>query len=153
MEKKWIFMSFSEGLKAVKDGRVDAVTLYAGMPNAGVMDITTTHDCNLIGLTKDIQQKIAKEYPYMVPMVIPANTYKGVDKDVLTLSIAGVVYAAEALSANITYRIVKTVHDNLDQLTRGHKAFKKWQFTPDVGNLIPLHEGAKKYYKELGLIK
>ena len=153
MERKWVFMSFTEMIRSLKDGRIDAGQVYAGMPNAGVMDISTTHGIDLIGLTEDIQKKLVKEYPFFSPEIVPANMYKGVTKDVRVVASSSLVFADKDFSADMVYKIVKTVHDNLDQLARGHKAFERWKFDPAAGNLIPLHEGAKRYYKEKGLLK
>jgi TRAP transporter TAXI family solute receptor len=151
--KKFVFLTFTEGVKALKDGRIDAAQVYAAMPNSTVMDIASTHDIDLVGLTKDVQQKLAKEYPYFVPETIPANTYKGVDHDVLVVGSSSAIFAEKDFPEDLVYTIVKTVHENIDTLAKGHIAFKKWRFNPNIGNLIPLHEGAKRYYKELGLLK
>jgi len=153
MAKKWVFLTFAEGVRAVKDGRIDAAQVYAGMPNATIMDIASTHDIDLIGLTEDIQQRLVKKYPFFIAETIPANTYKGVDRDVLVVSSSAAIFAEKDLSADIVYKITKTVHENIDTLAQGQQVFKQWKFNPDIGNLIPLHEGAKRYYKELGLLK
>ena len=51
-------------------------------------------------------------------------------------------------------QIVKTVHANQQWLTKNvHKAIGRWEFHPSVNKLAPLHPGAKRYYKEIGLLK
>jgi TRAP-type uncharacterized transport system substrate-binding protein len=52
------------------------------------------------------------------------------------------------------YEIVKTIHQNQEWLTKNvHAAVARWRFDPSTGNLAPLHPGAAKYYKEIGLLK
>jgi TRAP transporter TAXI family solute receptor len=153
MERKWVYQSYSEAIKALKDGRIDAAMVYAGMPTSSVMDVATTHAIDLIGLSKEVQDQLVKDYPFFIQETIPADTYKGVDKDVAVVSTASIVCAEEEFSPDIVYQVIKTVHKNQKKLAEGHKAFKRWQFIPQVDNLVKLHEGAKRYYKEIGLLK
>ncbi len=153
MERKWVYQSYSEAVKALKDGRIDAAMIYAGMPTSSVMDISTTHDIDLIGLSQEVQDALVKAHPFFIQETIPAGTYKGIDKDVQVVSVASVVCAEKDFSPDLVYQITKTVHQNQNKLGQGHKAFKRWKFIPQVGNLNELHEGAKRYYKEIGLLK
>jgi TRAP-type uncharacterized transport system substrate-binding protein len=48
---------------------------------------------------------------------------------------------------------LKTINDNIDTLGGVHKIFSSW--TPEVGYAdygLPLHPGAEKFYKEVGVI-
>ncbi|RLC20647.1 MAG: C4-dicarboxylate ABC transporter substrate-binding protein, partial [Deltaproteobacteria bacterium] len=52
------------------------------------------------------------------------------------------------------YTVVKAVFENFDQFKKLHPAFanlKKEEMIKD-GLSAPLHNGAKKYYKEAGLL-
>ena len=54
----------------------------------------------------------------------------------------------------MVYAITKEVFENLDQFKKLHPAFanlKKEEMIKD-GLSAPLHDGAKKYYKEAGLM-
>jgi hypothetical protein len=55
----------------------------------------------------------------------------------------------------VIYEIVKAVFENFDDFKKLHPAFavlKKEEMIKD-GLSAPLHDGAKKYYKEAGLMK
>jgi len=56
---------------------------------------------------------------------------------------------------NVVYAVVKAVFENFDTFKKFHPAFAhltKEQMIKD-GLSAPLHRGALKYYKEIGLIK
>ncbi|MDG2670834.1 TAXI family TRAP transporter solute-binding subunit, partial [Vibrio parahaemolyticus] len=60
-----------------------------------------------------------------------------------------------AVPEEVVYNVVKAVFENFDDFRRLHPAFanlKKEEMVKD-GLSAPLHPGALKYYKEVGLIK
>ncbi|WP_413699802.1 TAXI family TRAP transporter solute-binding subunit [Psychromonas sp. KJ10-10] len=54
----------------------------------------------------------------------------------------------------LTYQLVKSVFENHDEFIKLHPAFKYLKKHEMVFNSItaPLHSGASRYYKEVGLI-
>jgi TRAP transporter TAXI family solute receptor len=67
---------------------------------------------------------------------------------------ATVVSSAKVPEKSV-YAVVKAVFENLDDFKKLHPAFKNLKKTEMVKDSLsaPLHAGAKKYYKEAGLIK
>jgi TRAP-type uncharacterized transport system substrate-binding protein len=59
------------------------------------------------------------------------------------------------MSVDEAYIITKTIFEAQDYLLNVHAAFK-W-LTPEnavsLGNVLDLHEGAKKYLREVGALK
>jgi TRAP-type uncharacterized transport system substrate-binding protein len=52
------------------------------------------------------------------------------------------------------YRITKAMFENVKDIAAAHKQGEYIQLkTALVGSTIPLHPGAEKYYKEVGLLK
>lgn len=97
--------------------------------------------------------KIEAKYPSLPREVIPAGTYKNQTADIHTYTEAGPWVCNASLPEKLVYQIVKTIHQNQPWLTRNvHKAIGRWKFDPGVKVLVPLHPGAVKYYKELGLM-
>jgi len=148
------YLSFREGVEALKDGRVDVANVTAGFPNAAVMDVATVRKVRIIDFSKEDLDLISKKYPFLPPITIPAGTYRGQDKDVHTFTLTGPWVANKDIPEEVIYEIMKTVHENRDWLVKNvHKAIAQWKFDPSVGNICPLHPGAIKYYKEIGLLK
>jgi TRAP transporter TAXI family solute receptor len=144
----------SKGADAFKDGRIDVVFGDVGWPNSTFMDITTVRDVKILSFPEDVLKKIESAYAELPPEIIPAGTYKGQDKDINTYTEAGPIVCRADLPEELVYQIVKTVFENQDWLTKNvHKAIGRWKFEPSVGKLAPLHPGAKRFYKEIGLLK
>jgi hypothetical protein len=54
----------------------------------------------------------------------------------------------------MAYRMAKAMYDNIDTLYAAHNAAKAIKRENAVNGMpIPLHPGAEKYYREVGLIK
>lgn len=65
-----------------------------------------------------------------------------------------VVSVDRSLSDEVAYQITKAVFENFDTFKRLHPAFsllKKENMIKD-GISVPLHTGAIRYYKEVGLL-
>ncbi len=147
------YLSFSEGVEALKDGRVDVALVMAGYPNASVTDIATLRKIRLLDYSKEDLEGLEKAYPFCPPVVIPAGTYPGQDQDVHTFTTPGPMAVNKDIPEQAVYEIVKAVHTNQAKLIKSHKAFSLWRFDPSVGKLAPLHPGAERYYKEIGMLK
>lgn len=143
-----------KGVDGFKDGRIDVVFGDAGFPNSSFMDLCTTRDVKILSFTPSELKKISDKYPSLPEEIIPAGTYKGNDKDIHTYTESGPWIVNADLPEELVYQIVKTIHQNQAWLTKNvHKAIGRWKFDPSVGKLAPLHPGAVKYYKEIGLLK
>ncbi len=148
------FLSFREGVEALKDNRVDVACVQAGFPTSTVMDINTVRDIRLINISKKNLEKIEKAFPSMPPITIPAGTYRGQDQDVHTWNTPGPMICNKDLPEQAVYEIVKVLHKHKDWLVENvHRFCKYWEFSPVVQKYCPLHPGAARYYKEIGLLK
>jgi uncharacterized protein len=60
----------------------------------------------------------------------------------------------EEVSIDIVYGMTKALWTNLDQLVAAHSAAKAIDIKHALDGMpLPLHPGAEKYYKEVGIIK
>ena len=150
-------LSQTEGVAALKDGTVHAMTLQAAFPCSGVMDVNAARDLVLIPITQELFDKVNVEIPAAVPVTIPAGTYSDVDYDVLAVGVPNpVVVSAELMSEDVAYELTKVI---LENATEGKYALVLThpiaaQMTPENACKcpIPLHPGAEKYYKEVGVL-
>jgi uncharacterized protein len=92
--------------------------------------------------------------PAYQPSVIPATTYTGQTEDVPTAAIPNFLVTHAGVPDDTVYRIVKAMYDNLDTLHAAHSAARVIKRENAIkGMPIPLHPGAERYYREVGLIK
>jgi len=57
------------------------------------------------------------------------------------------------LSADLVYQITKAIFESVDQLRKVHPSAASISVKNAVSNVIPLHPGAARYFKEVGAIK
>ncbi|MGE5630762.1 MAG: TAXI family TRAP transporter solute-binding subunit [Caulobacteraceae bacterium] len=147
------YLSFDEGLQKLTDGEVDASFFVAGIPTSAMINATSTGNVKLVDVDRQIIDKIAAERPYFIPYKIPAGTYKGTDKDINTFKIMTEIFVNNDVPEDVVYEFVKQAFENYDEYKDSHVVAK--EITPEtaVKTSAPLHPGAAKYFKEIGVLK
>jgi len=148
------FLSFAEGVTALKDRTVDCAIVGSGLPTAVVIDAAASMDISLIPVDKEIYEKFSKDYPFLGSNIIPAGLYNGVNEDVFTVASPALLSVREDISEDVVYEVVKAIFEHLDALVETHAQGKNIKLETALNGMsIPLHPGAEKYYKEVGLLK
>jgi uncharacterized protein len=148
------YLSFSESAEAFKDKHIDAFIVTAGIPNAGIMDVSTQNEIRILDIPSDVAGKMTQKYPFLAGVKVPANTYKGQAADVSTVAVNAVLIAGNQLKDDMVYNLTKALLENQAELASAHAKGKELNAQYAVqGVSIPFHPGAVKYYKEKGLMK
>jgi uncharacterized protein len=145
------YLPFAESAELIKNGQIQATLQSAGLGVASITDLATTHDITVISIPEEVVTAVGAPY---VPAVIPAGTYTGQDADVSTAAVGNILVTSEAVSEETAYQMTRLLFENLDRLKAAHAA--AGGITIDgalTGLSIPLHPGAERYYREVGLIK
>ncbi|MDX1816811.1 MAG: TAXI family TRAP transporter solute-binding subunit [Marinobacter sp.] len=145
----------SEQSQALCDGNIDAFFYTVGHPSGAIKEATTSCDSVIVEVDNDATKKLIKDNPYYRKAVIPGGMYRGTDEDVTTFGVGATLVSSTDVPDDVVYEVVKAVFENFDSFKRLHPAFanlKKEEMVHD-GLSAPLHPGALKYYKEVGLIK
>lgn len=142
------FLSFMEGTEALQDDTVAAVFLGVSYPAPAVVSLALTNPISLVSLSDSEVGTIVKAYPFLSRAIIPAKTYKGVDKDTQTVSVQTLVVCRPDLPDEAAYNIVKTVFEHKQELEQMHSSFKETTLENATATAVPLHPGAIKYFKE-----
>jgi TRAP transporter TAXI family solute receptor len=145
-------LSFTENANALKDGTIDVGIWDVAAPTSSVMDLATTRDIVVLSFSDEDIKKIVEAYPFYSPFVMPPGTYKGQDYPVKNPSVWNTVICNANIAEEFVYRLVKAAFEHRDYLEKIHP-FAKYT-TPEnalTAAPIPLHPGAVKYYRELGL--
>lgn len=146
-------LSFAESADALKDGNIDATFIMTGAPNSAVMDIMASKQAKVLPIDQNIIEKLTKDYGYYSSWVIPAGTYKGQDAPVATIGLMTTLIANSKLDEETAYNITKTIFENLDEVRKIHSVMAGYTAEEAVKVPIPMHPGAKRYFKEKGLVK
>ncbi|MDW6002004.1 TAXI family TRAP transporter solute-binding subunit [Vibrio mangrovi] len=145
----------SERSQALCDNKIDAFIYVVGHPNGSIKEATTSCDAKLIPVTGPEIDKIVSENPYYTYTNVPAGMYRGTDQDTKSFGVAATLVTSADVPDNVAYNVAKAVFENFDTFKRLHPAFAhlKKEDMVKAGISIPLHPGAVKYYKEVGLLK
>ena len=85
---------------------------------------------------------------------IPAGTYQGEDREVMTVAINNVLMTREGVPADVVYTMTKGIFENLAELTAAHSAAKGISLEQaSQASPVPLHAGAERFYRERGVLK
>ena len=86
-----------------------------------------------------------------IPDTIPAKTYSFQNEDIKTVTTTGCVNIRSAIPDEIAYKLTKVAWERWADLLKGMESLK-WIKPGDILNQnAPLHPGAAKYYKEIGI--
>jgi TRAP transporter TAXI family solute receptor len=78
----------------------------------------------------------------------------GAAQDVETAAVVNFLVTREGLSADTVYVMTKAIFDNLSQLAQTHPAAREISVKDAAtGMALPLHAGAERYYREIGLLR
>ena len=146
------YLPFGESVELMKNRQLDATLISAGLGVAAVRDLATSVKIIIVPIPADIIEKIG-DAAYQ-PATIPANTYNGQTADAATVAIPNFLVTHEGVPVDTVYIMTRSMFDNLDQMVAAHAAAKAIRRENAVkGMPLPLHAGAEKYYREIGLIK
>ncbi|MEW6229683.1 MAG: TAXI family TRAP transporter solute-binding subunit [Bacillota bacterium] len=144
-------LGYFESSAAMQNGQLDGFNAEGGVPTSAVSEIFASQTpVKLLSFSDEDYHKLAKEVPFYIQHIIPANTYKGQTEDVKTLGVKCALICSADLSADVVYNLVKTMYENLAQIKSLHKALDYLSLERAVQGLppVPLHPGAVRYYQE-----
>jgi TRAP transporter TAXI family solute receptor len=145
------YLPFAESVDLMKNRQLMATMQSAGLGVASLKDLSNSSDINVVSVQKEVVDKIG---PPFISAIIPANTYKGQDKDVPTAAVVNYLVTSSAVSDDLAYQMTKLVYESLPDLEAAHSAAKGIKLeNAALGSPVPMHPGAIRYFKEKGLIK
>ena len=146
------YLPFGESVELMKNRQLDATLQSAGLGVASIRDLATAIKIVVIPVPADVVAKVGD--PAYQPAVIPANTYTGQTTDVPTAAIPNFLVTHAGVPDDTVYRMTKAMFDHLETLYAAHNAARAIKRDNALkGMPIPLHPGAERYYREVGLLK
>jgi TRAP transporter TAXI family solute receptor len=145
-------VSTPEAVTALTEKRCDAVLIVGSIPTAAVIELTNTVPCRILPIGEKESKVMKERYPFVYPLTLPANTYKGQDKEMYIQGAKTHIICREDLPDELVYRITKVLMENPKDVGAIHPAAKEIMVKNFFGNIqAPFHPGAIMYYKEIGV--
>ena len=145
----------SRALAVMDEGQLDAFVIVAGYPTGSVLDLCATSGCELVPIEGPEVDALIEQHPYFAEDSIPAGTYPGIGAT-NTISVGAQWLVGAEVDEELVYGITKALwHENARALLdAGHaKGAAITLETALDGIGIPLHPGAERFYREVGLIQ
>jgi uncharacterized protein len=144
----------SQAADYMKDGRVDAYFNTTAVGAAHIIDTCVLVPSVIVPISGPKADALMKEYTFYAKDTVPTGAYKGVDKPVETIAVMAMMVARASLEKEVVYSVLKAIYSDLDQVKKAHAKFKVIEVKKAMmGMSIPLHPGAEKYFKEIGVVK
>ena len=106
----------------------------------------------VLNWTQKTLDKINSRYPLWAWYELPAGTYPNQDELIRTIGSPNVLVTRADIPEDIVYNVTKVIWENLATLQEIHGATKDMRLEIAIDGLgAPLHPGAIRYYREIGL--
>ncbi|MBE6612005.1 MAG: TAXI family TRAP transporter solute-binding subunit [Ruminococcaceae bacterium] len=146
------YQSFNDSTESLKDGKIDAAFVVAGAPTPAVVELMTTADAYLVPIDGAVADKVMASCPYYTTYTIPAGTYEGQAKDVVTLTVKATMIVSADLDEETVYQITKAIFDNTEAISAEHAKGAELSIeNATSGMTAPFHAGAARYFAEKGV--
>ena len=144
-------LNFNETADALANGDIDAGFWSVGAPTSSILNLATTNDIRILSLSDEQITAAGEADPTFTPLTLAGGTYEGVADDVATLGVPNVLVVSSEMDADTVYAVTRAMYDNIAQMQAIHPAANETtvEFTM-TATPVPLHEGALRYYEEIG---
>lgn len=146
-------VDYTESVALMKDGHIDVFMAATSMPQASFIELEQSPGIRFIGLEDSDLQAIIDANPGYIPGLMPAGVYDSVKEDVHTLGIVTNMVVSADLPEELVYNMCKVFWANHAVFAEVKGIWKEVKLENAlVGAAIPLHPGAERCYKELGVL-
>ena len=147
------FVSYTDSVAQMKDGHAVAFTLGTTAPAGAIMDLAASRDVRVLDLSGSLAG-MKKLNPGYTLVTIKSGTYPKQTADVKVIGYATHLVASCKMPEATVYGMVKAMATHVPDMARVVKSIdglNAKMMAEDIG--VPLHAGARKYYKEVGAVK
>lgn len=145
------YLPFAESVELMKNRQLDATLQSAGLGVASIKDLATSVPTVIVSIPPEVAVTLGAPY---FATTIPAGTYEGQAADVPTLAVGNFFVTHEGVDEETAYQMTKLLFENLPTLVASHKAASAISLEHALDGMpVPLHPGAERYYREVGLLK
>jgi hypothetical protein len=139
---------------SVKDGTLDGFFVIGGVPVPAIRDLAAEAPVRLIPVDGGVLAKMRESSASYRRSVIPSGTYPGISVETPSIGFDALWIVSGDAPEDLIYAITKALwNDATQRLLEAREPLGKQVRLGDAldGLSIPLHPGAKRFYREAGL--
>ena len=148
-------LGFGPSADALKDGKIDAFFCVAGIPTTAITDLAMSKNITVVAVEDDKFAELSEKYGFYTQQNVPAGTYAGMEEDVKTVAVMATYIVDNDLPEKAVYDLTKAMFENKDAIAAAHVKGAELNAETAIDGIpaeVPLHPGAAKYYKEIGVL-
>lgn len=155
--KKWggkiIYNSYGQSINLMRCDSLDSLSGCSPVPTTQFVELSGTHDITILPLSEKVIDALNREFGTR-KMVIPAGAYKFLKADVPTIAARNILACRADLPEDLVYKITRSIYEKRAYLSTIHMVLRGLEpsFMVSTGG-VPLHKGAIRFYREVGVLK
>ncbi len=140
--------------QAFQDGQIDVAFFSGPAPYGPMMELDRAPGFRVLSFDKAAGEKMMALLPGVTMRTLKGGIYKSMPTEVSTPYLINELVVSSAVSDDLVYKTTKMINDQIKEFQGLFAGAEEIQTKVALdGNQIPLHPGAEKYYREIGLIK
>ncbi len=148
------FRDYSGSIEAMKDANLDIMAASMMFPIPVYEEYLLRNKGYFLPAEESLRTKICQKYPAYSPTEMPAGVYKGQSSPVPTFYYWSVFVVRADLPESVVYELTKVIYKNEKAIQSLMVALKDFSTQNALRwDKVPVHPGAKKYFKEVGVWK
>lgn len=143
---------FGDAKSKLQDGTIDASFGLLGLPDAGIDELqAAVKDVKFLSLSEEAMKYIEENSGYTA-YTISAGAYEWLEEDIYAASAFAILVAnTNSVDEDLAYQLTKVLIEKSSENTHPQaRHITIEDALKGIGDL-PLHPGAEKYYKEVGV--
>ena len=148
------YMGYGPTTSAIQDGNIVGMNIPGGAPVSSITQAFALMGDRLtiLNWTQEALDKINAKYPLWDWYEFPPGTYPNQTELIRTVGSPNVLVTRDDIPEEVVYQVTKVIWENLATLQDIHRATRDMRLEIAVEGLgAPLHPGAIRYYREVGL--
>jgi len=148
------WMGYGATANAIQDGTIVGMNIPGGVPVTGITRAMASagDDLTILEFSDEQLARVNATYPLWSRYVIPADTYPNQPREIHTIAHPNLLVVRADIPDAVVYKITRAIFENLDALHEIHGATRELTLGNALRGLgAPLHPGAARYYREMGL--
>jgi len=146
------YVSFPNAIEMMQNGKADAFGQVCTPGHPSWTQLATTTKIRFLPMSQKVGKSMVAEYGFNLT-ALPKGSFQGVDKPIPVLGFATCLITSDKMAADVAYKITKAVCTNREELVTTYKGSAVFDPKNAAKVSLPLHAGAKRYYKEAGYLK
>lgn len=150
------YIGYNDQAAALRDGTVDAMMAHLnnGRPASYLAEADATSKVYVLGQSEQAIKNMQKVESFQKSYKLSGKNLKNLDREILGMTNHHVEYARSDMPEDLVYAMVRAFYENAKEIGNFHPIAKSMNIQNALAGAIkeiPVHPGAVRYYKEVGV--